>query len=209
MSKKLVISIVLNVALIGLIAGQEINKRSQQSSTESTSSSMPATDPASSPEGPCPGSGICGTNADTLLKRVDLPGDGQFHPTGFNLKVYKTMGGSYLFYTAQITFQFDIPETAGAQFKIRVKDSSGQYVMPDMMTGSVSNAANALENAMISDTVYHAGVKNDPPPGLYTFELWALGSAGKLTIVPFMTNIAVLELPRHETPPGLKSPATK
>lgn len=92
---------------------------------------------------------------------------------------------------------------------MRVKDSSGQYIMPDMMTGAVSHAANTLENAMLSDTVYHVGVKYDPPPGLYRFELWAMAGAGKLTIVPYMSNIAVLELPRQHPPPGQKSPATK
>ena len=84
----------------------------------------------------------------------------------------------------------------GAHFKIRVKDSSGKYIMPDMMTGAMSTAANSYQNAMLSDTVYHADTNFDPPSGLYTFELWALAGAGNLTIVPFMSNIAVLELLR-------------
>lgn len=197
MSNKFVISVILNVALIGLIVGQEIKKRTPSSPAEIASSAQNRPETGPSPEGPCPGSGICGTNAFTLLERVDIVGDGQFHPTGFNLQVYKTQKNSYLFYTSQITFQFDIPQSVGAHFKMRVKDSSGKYIMPDMTTGSVSRAANSLENAMLSDTVYHTGTKFDPPPGLYTFELWALGGAGKLTIVPFMSNIAVLELPRQ------------
>ena len=79
MSKKLVFSIVLNVALVGLLVGQEIRKRRFLEPRPS----------ATSAKGPCPGSGICGTNAGTLDKRVDISSDGQFLPTGFNLQVYR------------------------------------------------------------------------------------------------------------------------
>jgi hypothetical protein len=190
MSKKLAFSMVLNVALMGLLVAQEIRNRLPKGLPNAPVSRE------ASPKGPCPGPGICGTNAVTLDKRADIVGDGQFHPTGFNLQVYKTQKNSFLFYTCQITFQFDIPQSVGAHFKMRVKDSSGKYIMPDMMTGEVSNAANAYQSAMLSDTVYHMGTNFDPPAGLYTFELWALAGAGTLTIVPFMSNITVLELPR-------------
>lgn len=191
MSKKFAFSILLNVALIALLVGQEVRKRLPKGL-----SNAPLSREVSSSKGPCPGPGICGTNAVTLDNRADIIGDGQFHPTGFNLQIYKTQDNSLLFYTCQITFQFDIPEPVGAHFKMRVKDSSGNYIMPDMMTGEMSNSANAYQNAMLSDTVHHMGTYFDPPAGLYTFELWALAGGGNLTIVPFMSNIAVLELSR-------------
>jgi|GEM_PF-6832939 len=191
MSKAFAFSVVFNVALMGLLVGQNIRRRMSKGSLNAA-----VTPEASSLEGPCPGSGICGSNAGTLDKTAVIPGDGQFHPTGFNLQVTKVHPESLFFYTCQITFQFDIPQSVGVQFKMRVKDSSGDYIMPDMMTGQVSNAANAYQNAMLSDTVHHIGTNFDPPPGLYTFELWALAGAGNLTIVPFMSNIAVLEIPR-------------
>jgi len=68
--------------------------------------------------------------------------------------------------------------------------------MPDMMTGQNSHDANSYENAMLSDTVYDTLSLGDPPKGSYTFELWALGGGGTVTVVPYMSNIAVLELPR-------------
>ena len=195
MSKRITALIVLNAVLICLILGQGIYIWIHRGA-QNGPILLPERISQGVQSGKC-SVGWCGSSATTLLSRTDIPGDKQFHPTGLTLAVEKTQGASFLFYTCQITFQFDTPATFGARFKMRVKDSSGSYIMPDMETGAVSSSAHAYRNAMLSDMVYHTGVRADPPPGVYTFELWALAGGGTLTIVPFMSNIAVLELPRQ------------
>jgi hypothetical protein len=142
---------------------------------------------------------VTNANAITLEKLDWLPGDKQFHPTGLSLTVDKIATNSTLFYTCQITLQVNIPEQTGVQFRMRVKNAKGDHIMPDMQTGTVTQAANALYNAFLSDTVYSVKTKASPEMGKYTFELWAMAGQGKLLIVPYMSNIAVLELP-HATP---------
>jgi hypothetical protein len=78
---------------------------------------------------------------------------------------------------------------------MRVKNSSGTYIMPNMQTGSVAQYGGTLYNAFLSDTVYDTQNGSAPPPGVYTFELWAAAANGTLQIVPTMSNIAVLEIP--------------
>lgn len=147
-----------------------------------------------------PAVAACANNANAATAIVPslIPADGQFHLTALTLTLSKISNQSTLFYTNQITYQFDAAGPYGAQFKMRVKDANGSYIMPDMMTGGVSLAANAYNNAILSDTVFDTLASGDPPTGSYTFELWALSGGGQLTVDPYMSNIAVLELPNAQ-----------
>lgn len=184
MSKATITMVILNCMLIALLLVQQANKLEPK--TQAATHGMPSP------------TEYCGTNATatTLNSASTITGNSTFAQTGLTLSVTKLQDNSALFYTCQITFQFDTSSAVGAHFKMRVKDSNNNYIMPDMVTGEVSNWASAYENAMLSDTVIHTGNSGDPPAGTYTFELWALAGGGNLTIVPYMSNIAVLELPR-------------
>lgn len=184
MSKTTLVMVVLNCILIFFVLGTRADNTELQSTNDTRDKNPPAR--------------YCGTNATatTLERESPIRGNGQFVKTGLSLTVDKLEDGSVMFYTCQITFQLNIPDQVGAHFKMRVKDKLGNYVMPDMMTGQLSKGACAYENATLSDTVYGQDYPGGYlPRGKYTFELWALAGNGELTIVPFMSNIAVLQMP--------------
>lgn len=136
--------------------------------------------------------------ATTLEELSIIPGNKKWIPTKLKLLFNKTIHASNLFYTNQITFQSDTNDLCGAQFKMKVKNEKGIYIMPDMITGANTHKSYAYYNAMLSDTVFHESTNGVPPKGNYTFELWALAGCGNLTIVPYMSNIVVIELPEPE-----------
>lgn len=176
--------VVLNCMLILFVLGTRADKTETQSRNNTRDKNPPAR--------------YCGTNATATTLELESPirGNGQFIKTGLSLPVDKLEDSSTLFYTCQITFQLNIPDEVGVQFKMRVKDKLGNYVMPDMMTGQLSNGANAYENAVLSDTVFGQDYPGGYlPRGKYTFELWAMAGNGEMTIIPFMSNIAVLQMP--------------
>jgi hypothetical protein len=142
---------------------------------------------------------VCKTdaNANTLNTLTSIPGAEPiaYTYTGLTVSINKLSTQSQLFYTNQITYQFASGGPYGALFQMRVKNSSGTYIMPNMQTGSVAQYGGTYYNAFISDTVYDTQNGAAPPPGVYTFELWAAAASGTLQIVPNMSNIAVLEIP--------------
>lgn len=185
MSKATRVMMIFNCVLMFILCGAQASKVEKQAQ-DTNQSKIP----------PVP-TRYCGTNATatTLKKLSSIPGNGQFVKTDLTFTMDKLEDSSTLFYTCQITFQMDISKQVGIHFKMRVKDESGNYIMPDMMTGALSHGAGAYQNAMLSDTVFSNVTGGDPGKGKYTFELWALAGMGNLTIVPYMSNIAVLQLP--------------
>jgi hypothetical protein len=142
---------------------------------------------------------VCKTdaNANTLNTLTSIPGSEPltFTYTGLSVSINKLSNQSQLFYTNQITYQFASGGPYGALFQMRVKNSSGTYIMPAMETGGVAQYGGTYYNAFLSDTVYDTQNGAAPPAGVYTFETWAASANGTLQIVPHMSNIAVLEIP--------------
>ena len=131
----------------------------------------------------------------TLTQVVLIEGDVEYHFTGFERTIHKQYNTSILAYSYQITFQPSLSVPTGNQFQIRVKDSTGVYIMPTMETGQATVAAGQY-NAHMSDTVYNYLIKDTPTSGDYTFELWAMTGQGQLTIVPYRTNLVIMEIRR-------------
>lgn len=112
----------------------------------------------------------------------------------------KYQNESNLFFTCQVTFTNNEPGPYGTMFKLKFRTLAGEYISESPFTGQVSAYANAYQNCHLSDTILDSRVMNHPPAGDYVAELWALTGGGTLNVVPFATNIAVLEAPFFITP---------
>lgn len=150
---------------------------------------------------PLPGYATCASwaHATTLNNTAIITQPDVWTFTGLSLTISKNFNDSDLLYTNQITWGFpnqNPPLTYGAQFRMIVIDARGNSIMPPMETRGIAPTMGAATNAMMSDTVYDVLTNNQPPAGTYTFQLWALSGGPPLQVFQYMSNIAVIEVPR-------------